>query len=388
MKDSAEGAAVLERDFAGASGERASEEKADAGRPVAVKLEGIVKAYDGKPAVKGVSLTIFEHEFVSLLGPSGCGKSTILKMIGGFEEPDQGSIEVMGKPMMGKAPNHRPVNTVFQSYALFPHMPVLQNVTFPLEVAKVPKGERRERAMEALELVHLTAHVDNPAEKLSGGQAQRVALARALVGRPDVLLLDEPLSALDLKLRQAMQVELRRIHEQTGTTFIFVTHDQGEALAMSDRIVLLNSGKVEQIGLPHELYDTPRTSFVSDFIGSANMIEAVVASVADEAVTVVCSGMRTTAAADGRHFTVGDIVDVSIRPERITVCAPGAGAQVTGQVEMTSFHGNYCRTEVNVGAFSLAVEEQGTSAEMREIDTTVGLTWAPGAARVYPRSQA
>src|SRR3954465_8062753 len=235
---------------------------------VAISLEGGGKSFGSVVAVRETNLDIRDGEFFSMLGPSGCGKTTTLRMIAGFEIPDQGRILLRGGDVTKVPPNQRNVNTVFQHYALFPHMTVADNVSFGLELKKVPRGERRERVAEMLRVVELEGMEKRKPQQLSGGQQQRVALARALVNRPAALLLDEPLGALDVKLRKQMQLELKRIQHELGTTFVYVTHDQDEALAMSDRIAVMNHGKVEQLGSPREIYEQPRTAFVADFIGS------------------------------------------------------------------------------------------------------------------------
>src|SRR3954466_5405072 len=246
----------------------------------AIELVGIAKRFHSRrgvvTAVERVDLTIVEGEFFSLLGPSGCGKTTTLRMIGGFEEPSEGQILLYGRDVVGVPPNHRDVNMVFQSYALFPHMSVYENVAFGLKRKGVDGSEVGRRVNEMLDLVQLEGKSDRRPGELSGGQQQRVALARALVNRPRALLLDEPLAALDLKLRQAMQVELKRIQREVGITFIFVTHDQNEALTLSDRLVVMNEGVVEQLGSPHEVYEKPATRFVAGFIGTSNLIEGTV----------------------------------------------------------------------------------------------------------------
>src|SRR5213078_4190419 len=239
---------------------------------VAISLEGVVKRFGSVLAVEETTLDIRDGEFFSMLGPSGCGKTTTLRMIAGFEVPDEGRVLLRGADVTNVPPNQRNVNTVFQHYALFPHMNVFDNVSFGLELKKVPRGERRERVAEMLRIVQLEGMEKRKPQQLSGGQQQRVALARALVNRPAALLLDEPLGALDVKLRKQMQLELKRIQSTLGTTFVYVTHDQEEALAMSDRIAVMNGGRVEQIGSPREIYEHPQTAFVADFIGSLNAL--------------------------------------------------------------------------------------------------------------------
>jgi spermidine/putrescine transport system ATP-binding protein len=356
---------------------------ASAAGEVAVELRGVTKAYGDAVAVDDVSLSIARHEFVSLLGPSGCGKTTILKLIGGFLRPDAGGIRIMGEEMTNRPPNKRPVNTVFQSYALFPHMTVMENVMFPLEVGKTPKAERRGRAREALELVRMAARADESTGRLSGGQAQRVALARALVGRPEVLLLDEPLSALDLKLRKAMQLELRRIHNETGTTFVFVTHDQGEALAMSDRIVLMDDGRIVQAGRPRTLYDQPASAFASDFLGAANLLRGTVVGNAGPATRIQCGGLVLAGVGDVA-WTKGAPVDVSIRPERIRLCEYGTPAQATGEVVAVTFLGNvvHCTVAV-VGDIVLGVEQPRELGDRWSPGDRVGLTWPADAVLLF-----
>src|SRR5438067_4627159 len=239
----------------------------------AIGLVGVSKRFGSHAAVDDVSLEIAEGEFFSLLGPSGCGKTTTLRMVAGFELPDAGRIVLKGNDVTEVPANRRPVNMVFQQYALFPHMSVYDNVAFGLKVKRVPRSEHSERVQEMLRVVSLEGLDRRRARQLSGGQQQRVALARALVNRPAALLLDEPLGALDVKLRKQMQLELKRIQSELGTTFVYVTHDQEEALAMSDRIAVMNRGRVEQIGAPREIYERPATAFVADFIGSLNAID-------------------------------------------------------------------------------------------------------------------
>jgi spermidine/putrescine transport system ATP-binding protein len=237
-----------------------------------VELRGVTKRFDDVTAVDDIDLDVRHGEFLSLLGPSGCGKTTTLRLIAGFEQPDEGEILIDGENVAGRPPYKRDVNTVFQSYALFPHLSVLDNVAYGLRQRGDPRGVRQGKAREALELVRLAELGERKPRQLSGGQQQRVALARALVMEPKVLLLDEPLGALDLKVRKQLQIELKRIQERVGITFVYVTHDQEEALAMSDRVAVMNEGRIEQLGAPREIYDAPATSFVADFIGETNFI--------------------------------------------------------------------------------------------------------------------
>ncbi len=245
---------------------------------IAVSFQSVSRHYGAVKAVDDVSFEILDGEFFAMLGPSGSGKTTCLRLIAGFEQPTAGSVVIHGKPVAGVPPYDRDVNTVFQDYALFPHMTVAENVAYGLMIKKVPLAERRKRAQEMLEMVALGSFGGRKPSQLSGGQRQRVALARALVNRPSVLLLDEPLGALDLKLREQMQVELKAIQRQVGITFIYVTHDQGEALSMSDRIAVFNQGRIEQMAAPNELYERPRTAFVAGFVGVSNLLNGTVAT--------------------------------------------------------------------------------------------------------------
>ena len=238
-----------------------------------IRLRGLVKRYGDTAAVDGVDLDVRRGEFFTMLGPSGSGKTTTLRMIAGFERPDEGTVELAGEEVSRRPPFERDVNTVFQDYALFPHLSVADNVAYGLRVKKVPKPERRTRTDEALEMVRLPGLGDRKPSQLSGGQRQRVALARAIVNRPRVLLLDEPLGALDLKLRQEMQVELKRIQQEVGITFVYVTHDQEEALTMSDRLAVFNDGRIEQIGAPADVYEHPASEFIAGFVGVSNVLE-------------------------------------------------------------------------------------------------------------------
>jgi ABC-type Fe3+/spermidine/putrescine transport system ATPase subunit len=243
-----------------------------AGETFSVELRGVTKRFGDVAAVDALDLGVRRGEFLSLLGPSGCGKTTTLRLIAGFEQPDEGEILIGGRDVAGLPPYRRDVNTVFQSYALFPHLTVLENVAYGLKQRRVPRAERHARAHAALELVQLPEHGDRKPRQLSGGQQQRVALARALVLEPQVLLLDEPLGALDLRVRKRLQIELKRIQERVGITFVYVTHDQEEALAMSDRVAVMNEGRIEQLAPPREIYDSPATPFVTDFIGETNLV--------------------------------------------------------------------------------------------------------------------
>jgi putative spermidine/putrescine transport system ATP-binding protein len=284
---------------------------------VAIRLRGLSRSFGDVVAVNGVDLDVLDGEFLTLLGPSGSGKTTVLRMIAGFERPDGGTIELGGVDVTNDPPNARDVNTVFQDYALFPHMSVQKNVEYGLRVKKVPAADRKKRAQEALESVRLTGYGDRAPSQLSGGQRQRVALARALVNRPKVLLLDEPLGALDLKLREQMQVELKQIQRDVGITFVFVTHDQDEALTMSDRIAVFNAGDIAQLGTPAEVYEFPATPFVAGFVGTSNLLEGDVAlavvnkpgtwSVRPEKIRVIGPDDQV---GDGQHAVRGTVREV------------------------------------------------------------------------------
>ena len=286
-----------------------------------VELRAVTKRFGSLTAVNAVTLKVRTGEFLSLLGPSGCGKTTSLRLIAGFEQPDEGEILIDGTDAVGLPPYKRQVNTVFQQYALFPHMSVLDNVAYGLKQRKVGKSERYAKAREALELVQMTGREKHRPTMLSGGQQQRVALARALVMNPRVLLLDEPLGALDLKLRKEMQIELKRIQLQVGITFIYVTHDQGEALSMSDRVAVMSNGVIEQIDEPRAIYDRPLTPFVADFIGDMNFLAGEVVEAADDGFAVD-AGSGIVVRGRGRAVK-GTRVRIGIRPERI-VAAAGA----------------------------------------------------------------
>src|SRR5436190_12636605 len=291
-----------------------------------IRLAGVRKLSGEVVAADGVDLDISRGEFFTLLGPSGSGKTTCLRMIAGFERPDEGRIELGGDDVSRLPPAERDVNTVFQDYALFPHMRVGENVAYGLKVKKVAKGERAQRVDEALAMVRLEGYGDRRPSQLSGGQRQRVALARALVNRPRVLLLDEPLGALDLKLRQQLQVELKRIQNEVGITFVYVTHDQDEALTMSDRIAVMDGGRVLQVGTPRDVYEEPGSRFVAGFVGVSNLLELPVEKSAGDVLTLRLGPDDSIAAEHGGGAAPGATAVVTIRPERIAIGAEPSGA--------------------------------------------------------------
>jgi spermidine/putrescine transport system ATP-binding protein len=354
-------------------------------RPVAVELRNIVKefaddAHGVFTAVNNVNLQIYDGEFFSLLGPSGCGKTTTLRMIAGLELPTRGSILIHGKEMANEPAFRRPVNTVFQRYALFPHMSVRDNVAFGLRMRKTARGEINDRVNEVLKLVRLDAMGNRRPDQLSGGQQQRVALARALVNQPEVLLLDEPLAALDLKLRQAMREELKRIQKQVGITFIFVTHDQEEALTMSDRIAVMNDGVVLQAGKPYDIYEDPTSRFVADFIGETNFINgAVQAADGDQFTVQLDNGQPSLVIGDVGQATPGTRVTIAIRPEKIFLGRGDAPTEAenayTGQVEEIIYIGTDTYYHLRLAGDVVIVARQqnqdytGKAAMLAEGDT-------------------
>jgi len=287
-----------------------------------VTVKNVEKNFGDFQALKNVSLEIKKGEFFSLLGPSGCGKTTLLRIIAGFEDPSRGAVLLDGKDVIPIPANKRPVNTVFQSYALFPHLTVFENVAFPLRLKKVANSEVKTKVQKFLELVKLPKEGKKLPSQLSGGQKQRVAIARALINEPSVLLLDEPLSALDAKLRQHMLIELDAIHDEIGITFIYVTHDQQEALSVSDRVAVMNEGKVEQIGTPFEIYESPQTHFIANFIGETNLITGKVTEITDKNhVKVEFADLGSLIVYKDKPLNAGDTVKVTIRPEKIRISA-------------------------------------------------------------------
>lgn len=324
------------------------------------RLAGVSKSYHSVPAVREVDLEIRRGEVFSLLGPSGCGKTTLLRMAAGFIEPDGGRILLEGEDITGLPPNKRRINTIFQNYALFPHLTIWENIAFGLRVAKRPRVEVQRAVEEMLDLIDLREHAHKKPGAISGGQKQRVAIARALVNRPAVLLLDEPLAALDLKLRQRMLLELDRIHDEVGITFIYVTHDQGEAMSLSDRIAVMNRGRIEQIGSPAEIYETPRTSFVAAFIGDTNFLCGRMTEAVDrEYCRLDIEGIGAIMAYNDKHISRGEAVTLSLRPEKIHLSrnhadAAAATNQVRGVVEEIIYMGAQTRYWVRCGESRLA----------------------------------
>lgn len=327
-----------------------------------VELRNIMKKFQNNIVVQNFNLQVEQGEFISFLGPSGCGKTTTLNMIAGFLEPDGGDLFIKGKRMNGVPPYKRELGMVFQTYSLFPHMTVAENIAYGLKLRKVGKAEIQERVQRVLNLVKLPHVADRYPKQLSGGQRQRIAIARALVIEPSLLLLDEPLSNLDAKLREELRDELKRLHQEIGVTTIFVTHDQEEALSLSDRIVVLNHGRVEQIGTPLEIYNHPASEFVHTFIGKTNRMEGEVAEVAGDRVTVVTSaGLRIVAGCQSRNFAPRQKVAVFVRPERITLSTtpPGDVAnKVQGRLQISSFLGSYTEAVVQAGGHTLSVKVQ------------------------------
>ncbi len=340
-----------------------------------IRLVGVSKEFDGETVLDHVDLQIRDSEFVTLLGPSGCGKTTTLRIIGGFETPDVGDVLFDGKRINDMPPNKRNVNTVFQKYALFPHLNVYENIAFALRLRKLPEEEIAARVGEMLDMVKLRGFERRDVNLLSGGQQQRVAIARALINKPRVLLLDEPLGALDLKLRKDMQVELKNIQKATGITFIYVTHDQEEALSMSDVVVVMADGKIQQIGTPTDIYNEPVNAFVADFIGESNIVDGVMR--ADR--SVYFSG-HTFACLDA-GFRKNEPVDVVIRPEDVDVVSPEKG-MLTGTVTGVTFKGVHWEIIVDIGGFKWMIQTTDYVAP----DAAIGLYIEPDAIHVMKKS--
>ena len=331
-----------------------------------IHLNSISKSFDGQMVLDELNLTIHENEFVTLLGPSGCGKTTTLRILGGFATPDTGSVIFDGRDITKLPPNLRPLNTVFQKYALFTHMNIAENIAFGLKIRKKSKDYIADKIRYALKLVNLEGYENRMPDSLSGGQQQRIAIARAIVNEPRVLLLDEPLGALDLKLRQEMQYELIRMKNELGITFVYVTHDQEEALTMSDTIVVMNQGYIQQIGSPESIYNEPENAFVADFIGDSNIIPATM--IEDKLVSIL--GTRFACVDTG--FGHNKPVDVVIRPEDVELVAPAQGT-LTGEVTHLIFKGVHYEMEVMAGGFEWLVHSTG----MFPVGTEVGINVDP-----------
>ena len=340
-----------------------------------IRLVDCVMEFDGEVVLDSINLYINDAEFLTLLGPSGCGKTTTLRIIGGFQKPTSGDVLFDGKRINDVPPHKRQVNTVFQRYALFTHLNIYENIAFGLRISKTPEDEIRRRVDEALALVNLSGYEKRSINSLSGGQQQRIAIARAIVNRPKVLLLDEPLGALDLKLRKSMQVELKKIQREVGITFIYVTHDQEEALTMSDTIVVMNGGKIQQIGTPTDIYNEPKNAFVANFIGESNIIDGVM--VRDKLATFAG---HTFPCLDG-GFGENTPVDVVVRPADLHLCEPEEG-HIRGVVESVVFKGIHYEMMVKSPTFTWKVQ----STQYRAVGQEIGMTLTPDDIHIMHKS--
>ena len=341
-----------------------------------VELKNVTKAFDGEVVLDHIDLDIYDNEFLTLLGPSGCGKTTTLRIIGGFETADEGDVIFMGERINDMPPHKRNVNTVFQRYALFPHLNVFENVAFSLREKKVPKAEINERVTEMLHLVALSGFEKRSVASLSGGQQQRVAIARALVNHPKLLLLDEPLAALDLKLRKDMQKELKNIQKATGITFIFVTHDQEEALSMSDTVVVMSEGRIQQIGTPIDIYNEPTNAFVADFIGESNILDGVM--LADYKVRFAGHVFNCVDAG----FEPKEPVDVVVRPEDVDI-VPEEKGMLKGVVTAVTFLGVHYEIIVDIGGFKWMIQ----TTDFVDVNEHIGLSIDPDAIHIMKKSK-
>ncbi|MBO4264512.1 MAG: ABC transporter ATP-binding protein [Clostridia bacterium] len=341
-----------------------------------IELKNVSKSFDDAAVLRHIDLYIRDKEFVTLLGPSGCGKTTTLRIIGGFETPDEGDVFFDGKKINDLPPYKRPVNTVFQKYALFPHLNVYENVAFSLRLAKLPEIEISKKVKEMLKIVNLEGFEKRDVERLSGGQQQRVAIARALVGNPKVLLLDEPLGALDLKLRKDMQVELKKIQQRLGITFVYVTHDQEEALPMSDTVVVMDNGVIQQIGTPEDIYNEPANAFVADFIGESNILDGIM----HEDELVEFAGHTLHCVDSG--FSKDEPVDVVIRPEDVDI-VPAGTVPLSGTVDTVTFKGVHYEIIVDVDGFKWMIQTTDYAAP----GTVVGLRIMPEEIHVMKKSK-
>ncbi len=329
-----------------------------------IVFEHISKEFNGRNVLKNVSFSIKKGEFFSLLGPSGCGKTTLLRILAGFEQPEKGRILLNGQDITNLPPNKRPINTVFQNYALFPHLSIRENIAFGLRIAKKPEAEIRREVKRMLALIQMEEHADKMPDQISGGQKQRVAIARALVNHPQILLLDEPLAALDLKLRQKMLLDLDRIHDEVGITFIFVTHDQTEAMAVSDRIAVFNQGHLEQIGTPPEIYETPTSTFVADFIGDTNYFDGTIKTTNyPEYIQLTVDDFPAITCFKDKQLTDGELVRLTVRPEKIYISSerPPQKALMNvfqGVVEDVVYKGDHTHFGVKVAGKMISVTQQ------------------------------
>ena len=341
-----------------------------------IELKGISKSFDGETVLHSIDLYIRDKEFITLLGPSGCGKTTTLRILGGFETPDEGVVCLEGKDISNIPPYKRPINTVFQRYALFPHLNVFENIAFGLRLQKMSNEEVAKRVKEMLALVNLKGFERRHISTLSGGQQQRVAIARALINNPKILLLDEPLGALDLKLRKDMQNELKNIHEKTGITFVYVTHDQEEALSMSDTVVVMANGSIQQIGTPTDIYNEPKNAFVADFIGESNILDGVMicdkkAKFAGHVFECVDCG-----------FAENENVDIVVRPEDVDV-VPVEKGMLSGIVSSVTFKGVHYEIIVDIGGFKWMIQ----TTDFVEQGANIGLYIEPDAIHVMKKSE-
>lgn len=361
-------------------GEKVTRQGGDT-RTGAVEIASVTKSYGDAVAVDNLSLSIESGEFLSLLGPSGCGKTTTLRMIAGFEHPDDGDIRISGRSVLGLPPHRREVNTVFQAYALFPHMTVAENVAYGLQQRRVPKAEQRERVAAALDMVQLRRFADRKPTQLSGGQQQRIALSRALINRPSVLLLDEPLAALDRQLREEMQVELKLLQARLGTTFVFVTHDQGEALSMSDRIAVMRNGRIEQLDAPSNIYAEPASAYVASFIGQQNFLRGT----ARNGDAVETDHGTFEGRWGGERVAPGEQALAAIRPEFIRLETEStAGPGVDGRVLGVSHLGEILQVVVGIGdGQTLLVRTPAPTAPRVREDDSVRCTWSPRDVRLF-----
>ena len=343
---------------------------------ILIHLQGICKSFDGEKILDNIDLTIHDKEFITLLGPSGCGKTTTLRIIGGFETQDAGDVFFDGKKINDLPPYKRQVNTVFQRYALFPHLNVYENIAFGLRIQKMKEEDIKNKVKDMLSLVNLRGFERRNISTLSGGQQQRVAIARALINNPKVLLLDEPLAALDLKLRKDMQNELKNIQQQTGITFVYVTHDQEEALSMSDTVVVMANGKIQQIGTPVDIYNEPENAFVADFIGESNIVDGIMI----DDYKAKFSGQTFECLDKG--FAKGEKVDIVVRPEDVDVVPVDKG-MLTGLVTSVTFKGDYYEIIVDIDSFKWMIQTTDYVAP----DSTIGIYIEPDAIHVMKKSE-